>query len=308
VSKRSSNGRSSIYIGVDGVWHGWVTMGVKRGRQAGPPASWGKTAAAVTNKVRDLDRVRDAGIVAKPGRPPKVEQWMRIDPRACGENHRRRRCPARCTSTRARVRSPAHRAARCTPGPARAEPAANGSSANSRAGRPAPLPSLHRWCRYSTRSARLSARPSSPPATRGRTGIWSSHDRMGGPLTPMPTGPSGSDSPRRPGVRDSRVHDARHTAATLLLEQAVDIRVVQDVLGHSTLAVTRRYTHVTNRSPRTPPSASAVPCGMSRSQLLLKLQPEPHLGAVASADGHDHLRRIRRSRAVPGAGLEPARP
>jgi integrase len=49
------------------------------------------------------------------------------------------------------------------------------------------------------------------------------------------------------GVRDARLHDARHTAATLLLEQGVDIRVVQEILGHSTLAVTRRYTHVTSR-------------------------------------------------------------
>lgn len=49
------------------------------------------------------------------------------------------------------------------------------------------------------------------------------------------------------GVRDARLHDARHTAATLLLEQGVDIRVVQEILGHSTLAVTKKYTHVTSR-------------------------------------------------------------
>jgi integrase len=49
------------------------------------------------------------------------------------------------------------------------------------------------------------------------------------------------------GVRAARVHDARHTAATLALEQGVDIRVVQVILGHSTLATTKRYTHVTDR-------------------------------------------------------------
>jgi integrase len=49
------------------------------------------------------------------------------------------------------------------------------------------------------------------------------------------------------GVRDARLHDARHTAATLLLEQGVDIRVVQEVLGHSTLTVTKKYAHVTSR-------------------------------------------------------------
>jgi integrase len=52
------------------------------------------------------------------------------------------------------------------------------------------------------------------------------------------------------GVGEVRLHDARHTAATLLLEQGVDIRVVQEILGHSTLAVTKKYTHVTNQLAR----------------------------------------------------------
>ena len=47
------------------------------------------------------------------------------------------------------------------------------------------------------------------------------------------------------GVRPARVHDARHTAATLLLEQGIGIRVVQQILGHSQLSQTERYTHVT---------------------------------------------------------------
>jgi integrase len=47
------------------------------------------------------------------------------------------------------------------------------------------------------------------------------------------------------GVREARVHDARHTAGTLLLEQGIGIRVVQQILGHSQLSQTQRYTHVT---------------------------------------------------------------
>ena len=46
-------------------------------------------------------------------------------------------------------------------------------------------------------------------------------------------------------MRPARVHDARHTAATLLLEQGIGIRVVQQILGHSQLSQTERYTHVT---------------------------------------------------------------
>ena len=48
-------------------------------------------------------------------------------------------------------------------------------------------------------------------------------------------------------LRPSRVHDARHTAATLLLEQGIDIRVVQQILGPSQLRMTERYTHVTEK-------------------------------------------------------------
>jgi integrase len=45
-------------------------------------------------------------------------------------------------------------------------------------------------------------------------------------------------------IRDARLHDARHTAATLLLAQGVDQRVVMEILGHSQISMTSRYTHV----------------------------------------------------------------
>lgn len=46
------------------------------------------------------------------------------------------------------------------------------------------------------------------------------------------------------GVRDVRGHDARHTAATLLLLKGVDRRVVMDVMGWSSERMLRRYQHV----------------------------------------------------------------
>ena len=46
------------------------------------------------------------------------------------------------------------------------------------------------------------------------------------------------------GIRRMRVHDARHTAATLLLAQGVDRRVVMEILGHSQISMTARYAHV----------------------------------------------------------------
>ncbi len=46
------------------------------------------------------------------------------------------------------------------------------------------------------------------------------------------------------GLPPYRVHDLRHAYATMLLEEGIDPRVVQAMLGHSTMVLLKKYQHV----------------------------------------------------------------
>ena len=77
VRGRSPNQRSSIYFSEkDGLWHGWVTMGVRNDGRPDRRHRQGRTRADVTGKVRQLEQQRDAGRPSRPGRSPTVEEWL----------------------------------------------------------------------------------------------------------------------------------------------------------------------------------------------------------------------------------------
>jgi integrase len=67
----------------------------------------------------------------------------------------------------------------------------------------------------------------------------------GSPLQPQHVSQAFEDRSRRAGLRRIRLHDLRHTAATLALEAGIHPKIVSERLGHSTVQLTLdRYSHV----------------------------------------------------------------
>ena len=56
---------------------------------------------------------------------------------------------------------------------------------------------------------------------------------------------------RRAGLRNFRFHDLRHTAASYLAMDGASLATIASILGHKTLEVTKRYSHMTIDHNRT---------------------------------------------------------
>ena len=53
-------------------------------------------------------------------------------------------------------------------------------------------------------------------------------------------------------------HKLRHTAATMMLSQGVDVKTVQEVLGHEHLNTTEIYTHIESTELRIAAEANPI--------------------------------------------------
>jgi integrase len=77
-------------------------------------------------------------------------------------------------------------------------------------------------------------------------GGWVFTTAIGQPINPSTDYHAWKALLKRAGVREVRLHDARHTAATVLLVLGVPERTVMDIMGWSSTAMAARYQHVTD--------------------------------------------------------------
>jgi integrase len=73
---------------------------------------------------------------------------------------------------------------------------------------------------------------------------WVFTNHLGGPVHPTVDHESWKSLLRKANVRTARLHDARHTAATMLLVLKVPLPAVMEIMGWSDASVAKRYMHV----------------------------------------------------------------
>jgi hypothetical protein len=178
------------------------------------------------------------------------------DPAGCSERWHKRPCPKRCPKTR-----PSARRHQCVPEGAKGlcSPGCTGHAAKcperqggglvfreikERRRKTVPLPSplvrLLKTHRARQKRDRLAA-----------ANVWEDFgvvfaQQNGRPLDPRADWQEWSDILEAAAIPHAGTHAMRHSAATIGLDEGTALAVVQELLGHSDIRVTRGYTHVSS--------------------------------------------------------------
>jgi integrase len=94
------------------------------------------------------------------------------------------------------------------------------------------------------RAAQRAERLASEIWEAGPNGGWVFATEVGGPTDPRADGRDFKLLCAKAKVPPKRLHDLRHSSATMMLAEDLDLRTAGQVLGHSQLALTARYSHV----------------------------------------------------------------
>ena len=87
---------------------------------------------------------------------------------------------------------------------------------------------------------------------------------------------------RKAGLVDFTFNDLRHTFASRLLMRGVDLPTVKELLGHKTIAMTLRYTHLSNDHKQRAVSTLEQVSEQSPSNSHNSEHQPPHLAVVTA--------------------------
>ncbi|MDI6864623.1 tyrosine-type recombinase/integrase [Thermodesulfovibrio yellowstonii] len=77
---------------------------------------------------------------------------------------------------------------------------------------------------------------------------------------------------RRAGIKDFHFHDLRHTFASQLVMSGADLKTVQELLGHKSLTMTLRYSHLSQAHKRE--ALKALEINLSHTLVTVKSQSQ----------------------------------